>query len=182
MTKGHHPALPYPKLPEFIATLRTQEAGSARALEFTILTAARSGEVTGATWSEFDTQAKLWTVPKERMKRGQEHTVPLSGAAVDIIDAMALGSDREPGAYVFPGLKANKPTSHATMRKLIRNLGYTSITTHGFRATFKTWAGDATNYPRDLAELALSHAVGNEVEEVDVREGSIRIPELRSQA
>ena len=164
LTHGHRAALPYMDLPAFVAALRARPANSAKALEFMILTAARSGEVLGATWSEFDLDAKLWTVPAARMKGRREHRVPLSGAAMDVVMAMALGSNRQSDAYVFPGLLAKRPTSDATVMRLIRRMGYPTITAHGFRSAFRDWAGDATSYPRDIAEQALAHSVGNEVE------------------
>lgn len=164
LTKGHRVALPYIDLPPFVAALRSRPALSAKALEFGILTAARAGEVLGMTWGEVDVDAKLWVVPAARMKRGVEHRVPLSEPAMKIVRDLALGSNRKPDAFVFPAEKATRSMSDAAIMRLIRRMGYAEITTHGFRSSFRDWAGDATSFPRDIAEQALAHAVGNEVE------------------
>lgn len=163
LTKGHHAALPYLDVPAFMTVLRARPALSAKALEFAILTAARAGEAYGMIWGEVDIDAALWVVPAARMKGNREHRVPLSDAALEILKAMALAADSKPGAYVFPG-KPKRPISDAAVMRLIRRMGYPTITVHGFRSSFRDWAGDATSFPRDLAEQALAHAVGNEVE------------------
>lgn len=164
LTQGHRAALPYMDVPTFMAALRTRPALSAKALEFAILTAARAGEVYGMTWGEIDLDAKLWVVPPRRMKGAREHRVPLTDAAVEIIKAMALTSNQKPDTYVFPGSKAKAPLSDAAVIRLIRRMGFPKITTHGFRSSFRDWAGDATRYPRDLAEQALAHAITSDVE------------------
>jgi integrase len=150
----HLNALPYTELPGFMATLREQDGVSSRALEFTILTAARTSEVTGARWLEID--GNVWTVPPERMKAGKEHRVPLSDRALAII-----GEAGE--AFLFPGAKSGSPLSPATMFMLLRRMGH-RCTVHGFRAAFKTWATERTNFAPHIVEAALAHANGDKVE------------------
>ena len=150
---GHHPALPFDELPQFMAALRGNKFVSARALEFTILTAARTGEVIGATWDEIDFSKKTWTVPPGRMKAGNEHKVPLSDRALEIL----RGLPREDGnPHVFIGGKKGKPLSNMAMLQLIKGMrpGYVP---HGFRATFRTWCEELTSYPHIVAELSLGH-------------------------
>ncbi len=159
----HHPALPYDDMGEFVAALRQQEGIAARALEFLILTAARTGEVIGARWSEFDLAEKLWTVPADRMKASKEHRVPLSSAAVAVIEAMK-SARVDDHAFVFPGGKRGKPLSNMAMLKLLKRMGRANLTAHGFRSTFRDWAAERTNYPREVAEMALAHTVGDKVE------------------
>jgi integrase len=159
----HHPALSYAELPDFISELRAQGGIAARALEFTILTAARTGETIGAAWDEFNGSAKLWTLPAERMKAGKEHRVPLTGRALAILrDAernRTLDND-----YVFAGGKVGKPLSNMAMMELLRRMGRGDITVHGFRSTFRDWAAERTNFPSEVVEMALAHSVGDKVE------------------
>jgi integrase len=158
----HHAALPYPEIGEFIEELRCQEGIAARALETAILTATRTGELIGARWSEIDLDAKLWTIPAERMKAGKEHRVPLSDTVVAILEKMQkvrLADD-----FVFPGGKAGKPLSNMAMAMLLRRLGRGDLTVHGFRSTFRDWAAECTNFPREVAEMALAHALSDKVE------------------
>ncbi|MBB3770999.1 integrase [Angulomicrobium tetraedrale] len=163
LQRGHHPAMPYAEVPAFITELRKREALSALMLEFTILTAARSGEVIAATWGEIDRKAKIWTVPPERMKAGKEHRVPLSERALEILDRVEL-LRREDG-YVFPGPRKGKPHSNMAMLALLqKRMDMESITVHGFRSSFRDWAGELTTFPREVAEAALAHVVGDEVE------------------
>jgi integrase len=162
---AHHPALPYAEIGAFMADLRRREGTSARCLEFAILTAARSGEVIGARWSEIDIEAKLWTVPPERMKGGKEHRVPLSARAVAIIRKL---QDRREGDYVFPGRRTGAPLSNMTLWKLLRAIR-PGVTTHGFRATFRTWAAERTNFQREVIEAALAHIVGDATERAYAR-------------
>ncbi len=157
----HHPALPYDELGAFIALLRKQEGIAARALEFTILTAARTGEVIGATPSEFDLDAALWTIPAGRMKAEKEHRVPLSPRAVEII--REIGKTHK-GAFVFPGGKEGKPLSNMAMLELLKRMGRDDLTVHGFRSSFRDWASERTNYPREVCEMALAHSVSDQVE------------------
>jgi integrase len=136
-----------------MAKLRARNEVSARALEFTILTAARTSETLGATWSEIDRKAKLWTIPGPRMKSGKPHTVPLSDRAIKILESLPRVCD-----YVFPGTKTGQPLSHVTMLKLLRGMR-PGLTTHGFRSTFRDWAGDRTNHARDVVEAGLAHRI-----------------------
>ncbi len=155
----HQPAMPYGDVPAFMAQLRASEFISARALEFTVLTAARTGEAIGARWSEIDLEAKVWTVPPERMKAGKEHRVPLSTRAVEILRSLP----RE-GQFVFVGARAGRPLSNMAMLELLRGMAGKSYTVHGFRSSFRDWAGEQTNFARDLAEAALAHVLPNKTE------------------
>lgn len=157
----HHAALPYAEIVEFMRQLRDQGSASARALEFTILTAARTGEAIGAKWEEIDFTAKVWTVPGDRMKAGREHRVPLSPAVLQIIEAMA---DMHDGPFVFPGARRGQPLSNMAMLQLLRRMGHGDLTAHGFRSTFRDWAGEQTNFPREVIESALAHALESKVE------------------
>ena len=156
----HHPAVRVDDMPAFIKALRQHDGLSPKALEFAVLTAARSGEVRGATWAEIDLEAAVWTVPKERMKMGKEHRVPLSDAAIKLLEAMPRmeGTD-----LVFPGTKG-QPLSDMSLTAVMRRMDVDAVP-HGFRSTFRDWAGDRTNYPRDMAEAALAHKLENKVEE-----------------
>lgn len=156
----HHPALPFAELPAFMVALRERDTISARALEFTILTAARTSEVIGAKWSEMDLDAKVWTIPAERMKAGKEHQVPLSKRAIALLESLP----RERGGYVFPGSKAKAPLSNMAMLELLRRMDGKGVTVHGFRSTFRDWAGDRTNFPRDVIEHALAHRIKDKAE------------------
>jgi integrase len=157
--RKHHAAMPYKVLPDFMERLRALDSVSARALEFAILTAARTGEVLGARWDEFDLEGKLWTVPADRMKARVQHRVPLSDRAVSILeDLQKLGSE-----YVFPGSKAGGHLSNMSMAMVLRRLKV-AVTPHGFRSSFRDWVGEETGYPREVAEAALAHKVGSEVE------------------
>ena len=156
----HHPALPFAELPAFMAELRGRERISARALEFTILTASRTSEALGAKWSEIDLDDGVWTVPAERMKGGKEHQVPLSKRVVAILGDLP----RERGGYVFPGSKAKSPLSNMAMLELLRGMDGNGSTVHGFRSTFRDWAGDRTNYAREVIEHALAHHIKDRAE------------------
>lgn len=162
LARGHHAAMPYTKVPELVARLRARPATAARLLEFVILTAARSGEAREATWREIDLDAKVWTVPAVRMKAGREHRVPLVPRAVAILEEMA-GAGTEPDRLVFAGNKAGKPLSVMAMDMLLRRL-QVEVTVHGFRSSFRDWCGEATAYPREIAEAALAHVVGDATE------------------
>ena len=157
----HHAALSYKEIGAFMAALRMQEGVAARALEFLILTAARTGEVVGARWSEIDLEGSVWTVPAERMKTGREHRVPLSNATLAVINKIA--ATRE-GEFIFPGGKAGRPLSNMALLMLLRRMGRADLTAHGFRSTFRDWAGDTTDFPRDVIEMALAHTLGDKVE------------------
>jgi len=156
---ANHAALPYKEIGVFMADLRKQVSMGARALEFAILTAARSGEVRGATWSEFDLDEATWTIPSERMKAGKEHRVPLSPAALDLLRALP----RIDGcAVVFPNTKG-AVLSDMTLTAVLRRMGV-AVTAHGFRSTFRDWAGETTAYPREVIEHALAHQLKDKAE------------------
>lgn len=157
------PAMPYKDVPSFVSALRGRNTVSARALEFAILTAARSGEVRGATWEEIDLDHSVWTIPDARMKAGNEHRVPLSGRAIEILKEMAPDEALRHG-WIFPGTKPGAPISVMVFNMLMRRMGVTGATTHGFRSSFRDWAGDEGGFDRELAEFALAHVVGNKVE------------------
>jgi integrase len=157
--KAHHRALPFVDAPGFMLRLRTQDGVGARALEFLILTAARSGEVRGATWSEFDEASATWTIPGSRMKAGKEHRVPLSPAAMALFRQQ---KERALNQWVFPGMK-EKPLSDMTLSAVLKRMQVDAVP-HGFRSTFRDWAAEETHYSREVAEMALAHAIGDKVE------------------
>ena len=166
LTRGHHAAMPYRELPAFVAALRQRPADAARMLEFLILTAARSGEVRGATWDEIDLDGALWTVPALRMKAARDHRVPLTGRAVEILREQRVqleAAGMKKSALVFPNDR-NEPASVNVFIALFKRMGMAGITTHGFRSSFRDWAGDETEHPREVTEAALAHAVGDETE------------------
>lgn len=156
----HQPALPYTDLPGFMAKLRGMDSISARALEFTILTAARTGETIGAKWAEIDFASKIWTIPGDRMKSGREHRVPLSDRVVSILETTPREADND---FVFPGGRKGKGLSNMAMLELLRGIR-DDVTVHGFRSTFRDWAAEQTNFPRDLAEAALAHVLADKTE------------------
>ncbi|UHC19447.1 tyrosine-type recombinase/integrase [Methylobacterium currus] len=160
LTRGHHAALPFAEVPAFIADLRKRRASSALALEFTILTAARIGEVLGCRWGEIDRERKIWTVPKDRMKAGREHRVPLSDRTLEIL---AAAETVRRGEFVFASHRADRPLSNMVFDALLTRMGV-KATTHGFRSSFRDWAGEMTAFPREVAEAALAHAVGDATE------------------
>lgn len=164
LTRGHHAAMPFADVPDFMASLRARNATSALALEFAILTAARSGEVRGATWAEFDLEAKVWTVPATRMKAGREHRVPLSARALAILaEVRPLAGDKT-DAVVFPST-TGKAMSDAAFAALLKRMGLDGeVTPHGFRSSFRDWAGEVSTFPREVAEQALAHVVGDATE------------------
>lgn len=157
----HHPALPYADIGAFMAGLRAMEGVSPRALEFTILTATRTGETVGARWSEIDLTAKMWTIPWERMKAGREHRVPLPDRAIGILDALPRDEESD---FVFIGERKGKPLSNMALLMTLRRMGRDDLTTHGFRSTFRDWAAEQTAYPNELVEMALAHAIGDKTE------------------
>jgi len=161
LQRGHHAAMPYKDVPAFMARLAQSSGVGARALEFTILTAARSGEAIGATWDEIDFAAAVWTVPADRMKAGREHRVPLSRAAIAVLERVK--KDRI-GEFVFAGQSPRKPLSAAAMTKMMRLLKADAYTVHGFRSAFRDWAAEETTHPREVAEAALAHVVGDATE------------------
>ena len=161
LTRGHHAAMPYADVPAFVARLREREAVAALALEFSILTAARSGEVLGARWSEVDLDARVWTIPAKRMKAGREHRVPLSESALAVLEKFGEARVSE---FIFPGQGAGRPLSEMALRRML-GLVADVVTVHGFRSSFRDWAGNETHFPRELAEAALAHVVGDKAEQ-----------------
>lgn len=157
--RQHHAALPVAEAGAFMTRLRKAEGMGARALEFVILTAARSGEARGATWAEIDVDAKVWTVPAARMKAGKEHRVPLATEALALLRALPRMAGTE---FVFPAPRGGM-LSDMTLTAVLRRLQVPAVP-HGFRSTFRDWAAERTNYPRDVAEMALAHAIGDKVE------------------
>jgi integrase len=162
----HHAALPYAELSAFLVALREQEGIAARALEFAILTAARTGEVIGARWNEIDLLDKTWTVPAARMKARREHRVPLSARALTILDEMKAARHGDASdTFVFPGRKPRTPLSNMAFLMLLRRMGHGTLTAHGFRATFKTWASERTSVQNQIVEASLAHVIGDKVEQ-----------------
>lgn len=152
-------AVPVDAMPAFLVRLRCMTGLGARALEFTVLTACRSGESRSATWPEFDLAGATWTVPKARMKAGRPHRVPLSPQAVKLLEALPKVEGND---YVFPG-RGEKPLSDMSLTATMRRMGLTAVP-HGFRSTFTDWVAERTNYPSEVREMALAHAIGNETE------------------
>ncbi len=165
---AHHAALPYSGVAAFMTALRQQEGTAARALEFAILTAARTSEVLGARWQEIDFGAKVWLVPAERMKARREHRVPLSKRTLSILDEMKASHDGEgaldEAGFVFPGAKRGAPLSNMAFLMLLRRMDRDDLTAHGFRSTFRDWAAERTRFPAEVAEMALAHTVADKVE------------------
>ncbi len=159
-TVKHHPALPYKELPAFMSELRERQGLTPRALEFTVLTVARTGEVIGARWEEIDFEEQTWTVPARRMKGGKAHTMPLSRRAAEILHEL---KHIQMGDFVFPGVKRGKSLSAMAMLMAVHQLR-PGVTTHGFRSTFKDWAVEQTSFPNFLTEAALAHVVADKVE------------------
>lgn len=161
----HHEAMPWRDVPAFYAELSERSAVAAKALQFTILTACRTSEVLEARWDEFDFEGRVWTIPAERMKAGEEHRVPLTDEMMAILEPLnAMASN-----YVFEGQKRHQPLSNMSMLMLLRRMGREGFTVHGFRSTFRDWASEAAGAPREVAEAALAHQVGSEVERAYAR-------------
>ena len=163
LTRGHHAALPYDDLPAFLTSLRGKQATAALALELCILTAARSGEVLNATWTEFDLAKGVWTIPAIRMKAGQEHRVPLTARALDVLQLLNKQKLAH-NDHVLAGNAKGKPLSNMAMTMLLKRMGQTEITVHGFRSTFRDWASEQTSFPHEVCEMALAHTIGNKAE------------------
>ena len=161
LTRGHHAAMPFADVPEFMASLRKRDAVAALALEFTILTAARSGEALGARWDEIDFQNAIWTVPAARMKGGRAHRVPLSRRALVILKKLHTART---GEYIFPGQRPGKPLSGMAMEMILRRMKADGATVHGFRSSFRDWCGEVSTFPREVAEAALAHVAGDQTE------------------
>lgn len=162
LARGHHAAMPYEDVGAFLGKLRDRQATAALALEFCILTAARSGEVLGARWSEIDLDKKIWAVPASRMKAGREHRVPLSARAISILKELAKVKSED---FVFPGRARGKPLSNMALEMVLRRMQIEDATVHGFRSSFRDWAGNVTSFPREVTETALAHVIGDKAEQ-----------------
>ncbi|MBM1585387.1 tyrosine-type recombinase/integrase [Sulfitobacter mediterraneus] len=162
---AHHKAMHWKDVPAFYADLKTRKAMAAKALMFTCLTGSRTSEVLGLRWEEVDFEERVWTCPAERMKTSEEHRVPLTDEMLEILEplkAMLSG-------YVFEGRKRHKPLSNMSMLMLLRRMKIEGVTVHGFRSTFRDWAGEVANVPREVAEKSLAHSVGSDVERAYAR-------------
>jgi integrase len=177
LQRGHHPALSFQELPHFWQRLSALDTTSAAALQFLILTAARSGEIRGAAWSEFDLEQRIWTVPAKRMKAAKEHVVPLCDTAVAILNRMEKIRHCD---LIFPGKREGSPLSDMTLAKVLHGLAK-SYTVHGFRSTFRDWCGEMTDFSREHAEACLAHTIGSEVERA-YRRGNSLAPRRRIMA
>jgi integrase len=158
----HQPSMPYREIPAFMVLLRRETRTPAMALQFTILTAARSGEVLLCPWDEIDLDNALWTIPGKRMKGGKIHRVPLRPPAIEILHAMKANSNGNP--YVFPGRKDRQPLSDQTMLKVLEKMGRDDVSVHGFRSSFRDWCAEQTSFPREVCEAALAHVNGDKTE------------------
>jgi len=167
---NHHGAMPYVTVPAFVERLREQPGLATRALEFVILTGGRSGEVLGATWGEVDIEEAVWAVPARRMKGKREHRVPLSDRAMAILAEVGKFKTSE---FVFPGRLATAPLSNMALAMILRRMGAGDATVHGFRSSFRDWCGDKTTFPREVAEAALAHAIGDKTEAAYRREDAL---------
>jgi integrase len=161
LARRHHAALPYERLPELMAELRGRQSLAARALEFAILTACRSGEVRCARWDEIDLEKAVWMIPANRMKAGKEHRVPLSDRGVAILTIL---QEMRTSDFVFPGNAPGRPLSALAMARQLQRMNANAVTVHGFRSTFRDWASETTAFPHEVCEQALAHAIGNKTE------------------
>ena len=163
----HHPAMPHTAVPAFMAELSDDDTVSALALRFLILTATRTSEVLQAQWQEIDREAAVWTIPADRMKTRREHRVPLSDAAMTVLEELPR---LEGNPYLFPGARHGHPLSNMALLLLMRGMGYGAsderghYVPHGFRSSFRDWSGEVSSFPRDVAEMALAHVIENKVE------------------
>lgn len=169
LARGHHAAMPYASISGFMVELQEMQSTAALALRFLILTAARTGEVREATWNEIDFEKAVWIVPGHRMKAGRPHRVPLSEMAVSLLEDIGrfskkAGNRLETDTYVFPGRLDGRPLSNMAMGMLMRRLRHENYTVHGFRSAFRDWVGEETDYPRETAEAALAHVIGDQTE------------------
>jgi integrase len=162
LSRGHHAAMPYEEVPDFIGKLQAIDSLAAMALELCILTAARSGEILGMRWSEIDFVRMVWTIPAHRMKAGREHRVPLVGRVVAVLRQL---EKTKAGEFVFPGQVQDKPLSNMAMEMALRRMKVQNATVHGFRSSFRDWAGNVSNFPRELVETALAHVIGDKAEQ-----------------
>lgn len=171
LSRGHHAAMPYKDIPAFMARLRELESISSLALEFAIFTAGRTGEVLNAKWAEFDFEGKIWTVPAARMKGGREHRVPLSPRACAILERLAI---TKTGEFVFPGTRPGKPLSNMALEMALRRMKIEGATVHGFRSSFRDWAGDERYDAREVIEAALAHVAGGKTEQAYRRSDALK--------
>jgi len=163
----HHPAMPYNDLPTFMKALQLRDGLSIRALEFAILNANRSGEVRLATWKEIDFEKKMWILPEERMKAGREHRIPLTDQAIALLQklpAFTLNEQDRKDLFIFPSTKKDKPLSDMALTTVLRRMNKGQFTQHGFRSTFRDWAAEVVQYPREVIEHALAHKLADKVE------------------
>jgi integrase len=161
LTRGHHAAMSFADVPQFMAHLRQRDAVAALALEFTILTAARTSESLGARWDEIDFKQTVWTVPAVRMKGGRVHRVPLSRQALAILKKLDAART---GEFIFPGQRPGKPLSGMAMEMILHRMKAHGVTVHGFRSSFRDWCGEVSTFPREVAEAALAHVAGDQTE------------------
>jgi len=161
LSRGHHAAMSYTQVPAFMAQLQTRASTAARALEFTILTAARTSEALNATWEEIDLDRGLWTIPGLRMKSGREHRVPLSHRIVELLTNL---DNPENARFLFPGTRWTKPLSSMAMTMQLRRMKHEDVTVHGFRSSFRDWASETTNFPHEVCEQALAHTIASKTE------------------
>jgi integrase len=161
LTRGHHAAMSFADVPQFMAHLRQRDAVAALALEFTILTAARTSESLGARWDEIDFKQTVWTVPAARMKGGRVHRVPLSRQALAILKKLDAART---GDFIFPGQRPGKPLSGMAMEMILHRMKAHGVTVHGFRSSFRDWCGEVSTFPREVAEAALAHVAGDQTE------------------
>jgi integrase len=164
--RRHHPAMAFDELPAFMTALRGVDSLGARALQVTILTACRTSEVLGARWSEVNFDGRMWTIPAHRMKSRREHRVPLSGQALVVLREL---HELRQSDFVFPGRTRSRPAAHVIMLRVLQQLGHKGITVHGFRSSFRDWAAERSNFPREVVEMALAHAVGDATERAYAR-------------
>ena len=170
LTRGHHAAMAIDEVPGFIRKLQARPAIAARCLEFAILTAARSGEALGARWEEMDLAGRVWLIPAARMKATREHRVPLNDRATEILKQMILVNGC---AFVFPGQRRDRPLSNMALEMVLRRMAIENVTVHGFRSSFRDWAGNETSFARELAEHALAHVIGDKVEQAYRRDDAL---------
>ena len=161
LRRGHHAAMPFADVPDFMARLRQRDAVAALALEFAILTAARTGEALGARWDEIDFKQNIWMVPATRMKGGRAHRVALSRQALAVLNKLDTA---RAGEYIFPGQRPGRPLSGMAMEMILRRMKIDGATVHGFRSSFRDWCGEVSTFPREVAEAALAHVAGDQTE------------------
>lgn len=163
----HHPAMPYNEIPNFVSQLKNRRSISSKVLQLLILTATRTSEVLNATWDEFNMNTQTWVIPAERMKSHREHRIPISTSAMSILESLPKIHNNN---YLFPGMKKGKPLSNMALLQMMRKMGYGrnfengDYVPHGSRSSFRDWTGEETNFPRDVAEMALAHSIENKVE------------------